>query len=92
MQVGSVKQEHDLAIKQPKEMDGDDISFIRTVSTIYTFDGEHCSMITALSCAVGGRHLSGMHERRIHEAWLPRCGRVWVTALPLRTGAKKSGQ
>lgn len=48
-------------------------------------------MITALLCAVGGRHLSGMHERRIHEARLPRCGRIWVTALPLRTGAKKSG-
>lgn len=42
MQAGSVKQEHDLAIKQPKEMDGDDVSFIRTVSTIvHTFDGEH---------------------------------------------------
>lgn len=92
MQAGSVKQEHDLA-KQPKEMDGDDVSFIRTVSTIvYTFNGEHCSMITTLPCAVGGHHLSSMHERRIHEAWLPRCGRVWVTALPLRTGAKKSGQ
>ena len=33
MQTGSVKQEHDLT-KQPKEMDGDDVSFIRTVSTI----------------------------------------------------------
>lgn len=30
MQTGSVKQD----LKQPKEMDGDDVSFIRTVSVL----------------------------------------------------------
>ena len=33
MQTGSVKQDHDLT-KQRKEMDGDDVSFMRTVSIL----------------------------------------------------------